>query len=114
MIVNKKPVSNRKSAAPAVSSHVHRLSAPRVAILHDSTIGKCTFRLRFKYDANGPKHVCIVHAFGISKKFAEDLIDNNLYPESMNGYDLDLLRFEPMDRHKLDLNDSKYSLEAAA
>lgn len=102
MNVNKKPISNGKSATHAVKSRNRRPRTSRVAILHDSTIGKYTFRLRYKYDANGPNHVCITHALGRSKKCAEDWIETNLYPESMNGYDLALLRFEPMNRSEFE------------
>jgi hypothetical protein len=102
MTVNKKPVSNGQFAAPAAKSHDHRPTAPRVEILRDSTIGKYTFRLRFKYVANGPNRVCIISALGRSKNCAEGRIDVNLFPESMNGYDLVLLRFEPMHRSEFE------------
>jgi hypothetical protein len=117
---NKKPVSIGKSSAHTAKSQNNRPRAHRVAILQDSTIGKYTFRLRYKHSANGPNHVCIVHELGLSKKCAEDAIEINLYPESMNGYDLALLRFEPLVRSEFEQlrhfqqDDQMYMLKAAA
>ncbi len=103
MIVNMKPVSNGQSAAPAVKRHNHLPDSPRVAILHDSTIGKYTFRLRCKYEANGPSRICIAHALGRSKKCAEGWINADPSLKAKNVIDLAILRFEPMHRSEFEL-----------
>jgi len=119
MTMIQKPVSHRPFVTSAVKTQIHRPSSPRVEILRDSTIGQYTFRLRFKYSANGPTRVCIVNTLADSKKYAEDCIDVNLFLESTNGYDLVLLRFEPMHRSEFEhlfeqQNDQKFHLPIAA
>jgi len=117
--MNQNPVSTRQSTVFAAKTQDSRPRSSSVEIIRDSTIGQYTFRLRFKYIANGPSRVCIVNTLADSKTCAEDCIDVNLFPESMNGYDLALLRFEPMHRSEFEhlfeqQNDQKFRLPIAA